>query len=131
MTRAEALAELELRPDAQIDAENVRKAFRSKAKRVHPDVNPAADAHEQFLHLQEAVRTLSGTLSPARDGQNAWSSMDDLIRQWSRMGMNEFYAREEWYDRCYEEGVKRGQRAHEVQEPKQNTIKEGKWTRGV
>jgi hypothetical protein len=34
--------------------DEIKKAFRSKAKQLHPDVNKNVDAHEQFILLQEA-----------------------------------------------------------------------------
>lgn len=36
----------------------IRKAFRRLAKSVHPDVNPSAEAQEQFIRLQAAQRVL-------------------------------------------------------------------------
>jgi hypothetical protein len=43
-------------PDAT--QEDLRRAYRLQARRLHPDVNPASDAHEQFLLLQKAWQTL-------------------------------------------------------------------------
>jgi DnaJ-class molecular chaperone len=52
--------ELDCTPDAT--EEHIRRAYRSKAKLVHPDVNSSADAAAQFRKLQEAAVTL---LDPA------------------------------------------------------------------
>ena len=52
-----ALDLLGLDPDADFDA--VKKAWRSKAKEVHPDVRPGdKDAAEQFQKLQLAYEVL-------------------------------------------------------------------------
>jgi molecular chaperone DnaJ len=40
-------------------AEEVRSAYRALAKKLHPDVNPSADAAERFARLQRAYETLS------------------------------------------------------------------------
>lgn len=39
--------------------EEIKKAFRIKAKLLHPDVNPSAGAAEKFRQLNEAYETLS------------------------------------------------------------------------
>jgi hypothetical protein len=52
-----ALEALELDPDADFEA--VRKAWRTKAKLVHPDVRPGdADAAREFQRLQVAYEVL-------------------------------------------------------------------------
>ena len=38
--------------------EEIKFAFRTKAKQLHPDKNTAPDAHEQFLNLHEAYAYL-------------------------------------------------------------------------
>lgn len=48
--------ELDCAPDAT--EEHIRKAYRQKAKLVHPDVNAGADAAAQFRRLQEAAVVL-------------------------------------------------------------------------
>lgn len=40
--------------DAQASIEQINKAYRVKAKILHPDVNPDMDAHQQFVLLNEA-----------------------------------------------------------------------------
>jgi len=39
--------------------EEIRGAFRSKAKELHPDVNPSAEAHDRFLECQQAYSFLT------------------------------------------------------------------------
>lgn len=39
--------------------EEIRRAYRARARQLHPDVNKAADAQKQFTELQEAYSTLS------------------------------------------------------------------------
>jgi hypothetical protein len=53
-------------------AEDVRKAFRVRAKTLHPDMNPAIDTSGEFRRLHEAYRILSkgrakGDRGPARN----------------------------------------------------------------
>ena len=41
------------------DADAIKSAFRTKAKRLHPDINPSPIAAKQFQRLSEAYETLS------------------------------------------------------------------------
>lgn len=50
---------LGVEPDA--GAEAIRKAFRARARRLHPDVSHERDAEERFRELAEAYSVLSGT----------------------------------------------------------------------
>jgi molecular chaperone DnaJ len=43
----------------QASAEDIRRAYRSLAKKYHPDVNGAADAEERFKEINEAYAVLS------------------------------------------------------------------------
>jgi curved DNA-binding protein CbpA len=47
---------LDLKPGATID--EIKHAFRSKAKLFHPDVNHSAEAHFQFIQMKEAFDIL-------------------------------------------------------------------------
>lgn len=47
---------LDIAPDASDTA--IRKAYKQKAKRLHPDVNKSANAEAEFLNLKEAFETL-------------------------------------------------------------------------
>lgn len=42
---------------------DIKKAFRRKARELHPDVNKAPDAEDQFKELNEAYDVLSDALS--------------------------------------------------------------------
>ncbi len=44
---------------ADADAEEIKSAFRTKAKRLHPDINPSPIAAKQFQRLSEAYEALS------------------------------------------------------------------------
>ena len=55
---------LEVEHDAS--AEEIRKAFQKKARKLHPDVNKAPDAEERFKELSEAYETLSDPQKRAR-----------------------------------------------------------------
>jgi len=41
-----------------IDEEGLKKAFRKLALKIHPDVNPAPDAHQKFLEICEAYELI-------------------------------------------------------------------------
>jgi len=47
--------------DENADADAIKAAFRSKAKRLHPDFNPSPIATKQFHRLHEAYETLGET----------------------------------------------------------------------
>lgn len=50
---------LGITPNATL--EQIKKAYRTKAKLCHPDINDAADAHEQFILVNEAYEYLLNT----------------------------------------------------------------------
>ncbi|MFS8650718.1 MAG: DnaJ domain-containing protein [Caldibacillus sp.] len=60
--------------------EEIRKAYRNKAKRYHPDVNPAQDAHEQFIEISEAYEVLRDPETRANDDR-LWRNNGDKSSQ--------------------------------------------------
>ena len=70
--------------------DDIKKAFRNKARHLHPDVNKAPDAEEQFKELNEAYDVLSdpqkrsaydrfGTIPGAASGGGQYVDFDDLF----------------------------------------------------
>ena len=68
----------------------IKKAFRRRARELHPDVNKAADAEDQFKELNEAYDVLSdpnkraqydrfGTIPGAAGGGSGYVDFDDLF----------------------------------------------------
>jgi hypothetical protein len=47
---------LRIQPGASLD--EIKQAFRARAKQLHPDRNIETDAHEQFIRLHEAYEML-------------------------------------------------------------------------
>ncbi len=78
MTREEAFNQIGVKKGAS--KAEVKKAFRKKAKNVHPDVNDSKDAHHKFIKLTEAYDVLinnkatppqAGHTSPTKQTQPA------------------------------------------------------------
>lgn len=59
---------LEVSPSAS--EEEIKQAFRRKARLVHPDVNSAPDAKEQFKRVYDAYKVLSDSRSRAQYGES-------------------------------------------------------------
>ena len=89
--RAPAMAALgsdELRPGEDLHkilgvsdgatSEQIRRAFRARARRLHPDVNPSADAARSFRRLALAHEILS---DPTR--RRAWHASSQPAWEWS------------------------------------------------
>lgn len=70
---------------ANAGMDTVRKAYRVKAKMLHPDRNSSPQAHEEFILLNEAYDAIMDRLSDKRQpaaaypGENSYD--DELIRQ--------------------------------------------------
>lgn len=75
----------------------IKKAFRHKARELHPDVNKAEDAEEQFKELNEAYDVLSdankraqydrfGTIPGGASGSSGYVDFEDLFGGFGGMG---------------------------------------------
>ena len=72
MTRKEACYFLGIREDA--DEEQIKKAYRYKAKLYHPDANPNTDTKEYYIKVQKAYEYLMsnpGDIAPSGMTVNA------------------------------------------------------------
>lgn len=77
--------------------DEIKKAFRRRARQLHPDVNKADDAEEQFKELNEAYDVLSdpakraqydrfGTIPGSAGGNAPYVDLDDLFGGFGSMG---------------------------------------------
>lgn len=84
--------------EADADAHAIRRAHRSLARTLHPDINKAADAAKQFALVQSAYETLSDPQSRAaydkglRRGEVWQPSPQDLKPHdaWADLAREEF-----------------------------------------
>ena len=67
--------------------EEIRKAYRRKAKQIHPDVNKSKDAHVKFLLLQKAFEALIDKKQPINFKANTGQRTQDpffAYNEWIR-----------------------------------------------
>ena len=67
-----------------VSESEIKRAFREKAKKVHPDVNPRADAQEIFIKLFDAYECLR---------KNGWKFNDKAEWQPSNLSADEIRKR--------------------------------------
>jgi hypothetical protein len=65
--------------------EEIRRAYRKKAKELHPDVNTSPDAHHQFLLVQKAYQILTDVFSKQQyDRQRRAQDPLQSYQEWAR-----------------------------------------------
>ena len=57
--------------------DEIKKAYRTLAKKYHPDLNKAADAAEKFKEVQEAYEVLSDPEKKNRYDQYGFAGVDE------------------------------------------------------
>jgi curved DNA-binding protein CbpA len=62
------------------DKDHIRKAYLEKVRTIHPDINPSAEAHREFILLKEAYDTLSN--------ENKRAVYDQQLKQSATSGQN-------------------------------------------
>lgn len=92
---------LGLPTDATI--EQIRKAFREKARQYHPDINSLPNAHDQFLKISEAYNYLTelskrGNINSIPVDQRK-KEAEERARAYARMRYEEFVKQNEAFDR--------------------------------
>jgi hypothetical protein len=79
MTAAEYYNILGLLPGASV--EEIKKAYRSKARLYHPDINPSPEAKDKFINLTEAYDFLITNHNKVKDDEQAYS---DAMEDWRK-----------------------------------------------
>lgn len=62
-------------------AEEIKRAFRSQAKKLHPDVNKSPDAHAEFILLQEAYDYFTNFRSRLHSATSTATHYENWVRQ--------------------------------------------------
>lgn len=84
---------------------DIKKAYRILARKYHPDINPAADAHDQFIRITEAYEILIGERNAPRNKSTRAYSHEDMAnaareraKQYAKMRYQEFKNQSEAYE---------------------------------
>jgi curved DNA-binding protein CbpA len=85
---------LGLREGCSID--DIKRAYRNKARLYHPDLNPNPAAPEIFIRVTEAYEFLLNHLGLRKKPPQAYS---DYIRQWERQNRQQARARAAYYSK--------------------------------
>jgi hypothetical protein len=76
MTLTDYYEILGLPPDSSID--EIKKAYRRKARLYHPDINPAPDAKDKFISITEAYEFLLANHEKIKTSEQAYNeAMED------------------------------------------------------
>jgi hypothetical protein len=76
MKTKEYFSVLDLREDATVD--EIKKAYRVKARLYHPDINPAPEARDKFIEATEAYEFLLSNFEKLRNQDESYQqAMED------------------------------------------------------
>ncbi len=88
---------LELNPGCSLN--ELKLAFRTKAKQFHPDINHSPDAHSKFININEAYIMLNKILF-----QQEKSDLEERKKEWYRQEREKAFYRAMYYAKMkYEE----------------------------
>ena len=94
MDKAKALDILGFSTDENPDDKEVKKAFKKKAVKLHPDINKDENAEELFKELNAAQDYLLNPPAPPQQQFNirdVYSSVNDFFRTGSNSSFNDFF----------------------------------------
>lgn len=80
MTATEYFRILGLDPDCSID--EIKKAYRAKAREYHPDINHSPDAKDMFIIVTEAYEFLLTYFEKMRRDEDAYKKANDEWRKY-------------------------------------------------
>lgn len=99
ISHEEACFYLGVKQDASI--EDIKKAYRYKAKLFHPDANPMEDTREYYLMIQKSYELLSNA-----QGRSSSDSHNKVFNQENKASRNEGYGGN--YNGVYDDNINRG-----------------------
>lgn len=79
----------------------IKKAYRSLAKKLHPDRNPSRAAHEQFIKIKEAYEILTGERPIPKVKQERHNTNSEAKKQETDAFRNKKTAEQELFEKAY------------------------------
>ncbi|MBQ7223829.1 MAG: molecular chaperone DnaJ [Erysipelotrichaceae bacterium] len=81
--------------------DEIKKAYRTLAKKYHPDLNKAPDAAEKFKEVQEAYEVLSDPQKKATYDQYGFAGMDNQFNDFSGFSSGSFGGFQDIFDQFF------------------------------
>jgi hypothetical protein len=105
---------LEISPTAS--REDIKKAYKRKAKLYHPDVNRQANAHVHFLLIQQAYQTLIDPHARLLYDQKLSSGQSYILTyaEWKKLEEEKYRAQIEEEERLFQEKRRRFQQRNDI-----------------